>query len=79
MDKKRLQGTFNLLGFESIVVPNPKAEEIISIIRVSLEKFCLEAKKSKQERCFAVAILAHGDKGKAVCSKSVLYYHSLNA
>lgn len=63
VDEKRLLETFDLLKFKSIVISNPKVSaEVICKIKHSLKQFCSEAKTSKQERCFAVAILAHGDK-----------------
>ncbi|XP_034256243.1 caspase-8-like [Thrips palmi] len=72
VDVDRLQNTFELLGFQRSVIPDPTAEDIILIIRENLAKFCSEAKKSKKERCFAVAILAHGDKDGVYCTKGNL-------
>lgn len=63
VDEERLLCTFDLLGFKNVKVRNPKSEEIIPKIRESLIQFCSEAKKNKLERCFAISILAHGDKG----------------
>lgn len=54
-----------MLGFNVMIYNNPSSPEIIRKLKENLKLFCTEARKNKAERCFVVAILAHGDRGES--------------
>lgn len=65
IDRDRLEETFKLLGFKVVIKDNPSSPEIIRDLKANLRVFCTEARENKAERCFVVAILAHGDRGES--------------
>lgn len=65
VDKGRLDQVFKLLGFTVIIYNDPSSEDIRRKLAEKLKLFCTQAQESKTVRCFAVAILAHGDIGKS--------------
>lgn len=62
LDCEKLESTFTLLRFNVVKKKNCPSAQVLSEIRNSLKEFCKNAKQEKVERCFIVAILAHGVK-----------------
>ncbi|KAK3914909.1 Caspase-8 [Frankliniella fusca] len=60
VDRDRLKDTFELLNFNVVCYDDLPSKEVCRKIQNHLKEFCLSAKQKKVERCFIVAILAHG-------------------
>lgn len=63
IDCTRLENTFHLLNFVVHTFKDTPGEQICKKIEHYGKIFSSECKKSKEIRCFAVAILAHGSEG----------------